>query len=105
MRIFLSIVTLGILLFSGFMFLAVGFGSGLGGCSDGSASCITYMQNVEIYKWASIIMVLSSLTGLIGMAKTININDGSQKFAIFAMLGILLPIIILFFLSQFVGSI
>jgi hypothetical protein len=60
---------------------------------------------VEIYKWAAIAMVLASLTGLIGMAKSINIRDGSQKFAIFAMIGILIPVFIYFFLGQFVGSI
>ncbi len=101
MRILLSFITLGIFLFSGFMFFIVGFGGG-------SASCIThpdYCSKVEIYKWASIAMVLSSLTGLIGMAKSINIRDGSQTFAIFAMMGILIPALIYFFLGQFVGSI
>lgn len=101
MRILLSLVSLIILLFSGFMFLMIGIGGG-------SASCVTnpdYCSNVEIYKWAAIAMFLASLTGLIGMAKVINIRDGSQTFAIFAMIGILIPALIYFFLGQFVGSI
>lgn len=101
MRIFLSLTTLGILLFSGFVFFMVLFGGG-------SASCMTdpdYCFNLNIYKWAAIGMFLFSLTGLIGMAKVINIRDGSQKFATFAMIGILIPILIYLFLGQFIGSV
>ena len=87
------------------MFFMVGFGAGLGGCNNGSAACLTYMSNVEIYKWAAIAMILSSLTGLIGMAKSLNITDGRQNFSIFAIIGILIPVLIYLFLGDFVGSI
>lgn len=89
-----------IFIFSCFMFFMVGFGGGFVSC----VSSPDYCSKVDVYKWLSIIMAVTSLFGVIGMSKSLN-NYNNLRFPIFVIVGIILPILIYIFLGKFVGSI
>lgn len=105
MRKLLVVLAIFILLFSGYMYLMVGVFSGLGTCREGSVTCFEYNNNINTYRWASILMMVSSLIGIVGMMRNTDVSDDRQLFPAFAFIGIVIPIFIYIVLGQLVGPV